>query len=63
MFGQLAADEAFAFFIYYSIFPLHSPVLPYGVSRFAKNISSFFLFFPIFSVFLHNHIGCTLQSC
>lgn len=32
MFGQLADDQAFAFFIYYSIFPLHSPVLPYGVS-------------------------------
>lgn len=63
MLGQLAADEAFVFFIYYSIFPLHSSVLPYGVSCFAKNILSFFLFFPIFSVFLHNHIGCTLQSC
>lgn len=51
MFGQLAADEAFAFFIYYSIFPLHSSVLPYGVSCFAKNILSFFCSFLFLAYF------------
>lgn len=62
MFGQLAADEAFAFLFIIRYFRY---ILPYYLTAFLvlRKIYYRFLFFPIFSVFLHNHIGCTLQSC
>lgn len=63
MFGQLAADEAFAFF--YLLFDISATFFRITLRRFlfCEKYIIVFLFFPIFSVFLHNHIGCTLQSC
>lgn len=51
MFGQLASDEAFAFFIYYSIFPLYSPVLPYGFLVLRKIYYRFFCSFLFLAYF------------